>query len=85
MASHSTYADNLRSLVVDHGMAGKALYQPIKRGTHSGLVGDVAFFGDDGEYKWLRNAFYPGVYKHPIVLLTNLGPCPIRVAAVGCV
>jgi len=50
MASHSTYADNLRSLVVDHGMAGKALYEPIKRDGHSGLVGDVAFFADDGQY-----------------------------------
>jgi len=85
MASHSTYADNLRSLVVDHGMAGKALYEPIKRDGHSGLVGDVAFFADDGQYKWLRNAFYPGVCPGYCIAPTNLGPYAAGVAAADCV
>ena len=53
-------------------MIGNAMYKPIKRDTHYGLVGNVAFFNDDGDYKWLRNAFYPGVYTNtPIVFCTD--------------
>jgi serine/threonine protein kinase len=83
----STYADNLRGSLIDHGLSGQALHRPIKRDTHSGLVGDVAFFADNGDYTWLWNAFYPGVHtNHYIVIaLTKIGASTSRVATVGSV
>ena len=29
--------------------------------THSGKVGDIAFFTRDGKYQWVRNAFHTEV------------------------
>ena len=40
---------------------GVAIYHPIKFDEHSGRVGDVAFFEQDGTYRVLRNAFHSEV------------------------
>jgi hypothetical protein len=40
---------------------GTAIYKPIPKASHSGLVGDIGFFNDQGKYEWLHNAFFEEV------------------------
>lgn len=55
-AIQAAYAANLSGR-----QHGTALYKPIVRDSHSGIVGDVAFFDSHGKYKWLQNAFFTEV------------------------
>lgn len=36
---------------------GLAVYNPIQLRSHSGKIGDIAFFDENGRYMWIRNAF----------------------------
>jgi hypothetical protein len=36
---------------------GTAVYHPVPFNQRSGRVGDIAFFDENGGYKWIRNAF----------------------------
>ena len=46
------YAQNLI-----HSNFGLPVFSPFDFGEKSGRVGDVGFFGADGSYVWLANAF----------------------------
>jgi hypothetical protein len=50
----AAYADNLSG-----NSLGLAVYHPIplRPDIHVGRVGDIAFFGCDGGYEWINNAF----------------------------
>ena len=40
---------------------GIAVYKPIEKGLHSGRIGDIGFFNDQGKYRWVHNAFFSEV------------------------
>src|SRR6202035_3953714 len=51
-----SFAENLKGANL-----GTALYHPVQLKEHSGRVGDIAFFNNEGKYQWLRNAFHTEV------------------------
>jgi len=57
------YAANLSM-----SLGSTALYKPIPRDEHSGLIGDVEFFDADGNYTWLQT---PSLPRYTEVIVNN--------------
>jgi hypothetical protein len=80
VSDQDAFAANLQSQC----RGGTAIYHPLEFRSHSGRVGDIAFFNSQGKYMWVHNAFHTQVFAFEKSADSGVGLGATELAIVLC-